>query len=398
MANILDLDQDGIESVLLSANLKCLAQLSCTCSFFKGAVADPAFLTRLRATHESKAAADSEADEKPAEPGFILPTSTADSLEALAVVEAMRNLRTNHITFHLGSLQMVSKSKALLSEYAEILRNHPGLRLRIDSHTGVGAPPHIAPSHSVERAKVVVKYLARKGIAASRLRACAWGMDVGRARRWPASQAYARVEIFVAFGTAVEAAAADSSTADSDGRSDDVTDEEQLPETDFPLKRCLPTWPSYYVGLQPRTASIDLADETEETNQDSDDSGDDDSVSGMGVPQGLLQMLQGLGADHVIQMSNGQVISAAGLLGALLQGNAVNNSDDDEDGVEIGIGSSESDDDDEVYGDAVDNDDDNDDDDEEGVGQGQNDEAQEALVGDSSAHTEPPTSWEDAVD
>ena len=77
------------------------------------------------------------------------------SLEQLAIVETMRELKSNYIIFHLASLRMVGASKRLLSQYATLMRRHPRLRLRIDSHTGVGAPPHIAPQHSVQRALVV---------------------------------------------------------------------------------------------------------------------------------------------------------------------------------------------------------------------------------------------------
>ena len=48
------------------------------------------------------------------------------------------------------------------------------LRLRVDAHTGVGAPPHIAQQHSVLRACAVTRRLARLGVPLRRIVACAW--------------------------------------------------------------------------------------------------------------------------------------------------------------------------------------------------------------------------------
>ena len=50
---------------------------------------------------------------------------------------------------------MTNASKLLLNHYLTLLRRHPKLELRIDSHTGVGAPPQVHASHSVRRAAVV---------------------------------------------------------------------------------------------------------------------------------------------------------------------------------------------------------------------------------------------------
>jgi len=93
------------------------------------------------------------------------------------------HIKSNHIVFHLASLKMVKESKNLLAQYAKLMQRHPRLLMRIDSHTGVGAPPPIAPQHSVQRACVVAKHLVELGIGLERVMACAWGMDVGRARR-----------------------------------------------------------------------------------------------------------------------------------------------------------------------------------------------------------------------
>ena len=55
-----------------------------------------------------------------------------------------------------------------LSRLLALMLRHPRLLMRVDSHTGVGAPPRIAPQHSISRACVVAQYLGRKGVPASR--------------------------------------------------------------------------------------------------------------------------------------------------------------------------------------------------------------------------------------
>lgn len=210
--HLLDLGDNGLEGVLLSKALgvQSLARLSCTCIMFRQTMKDATFLRRLTAAYgfistpvpapDAAAAnegrisetSDAEDDDGSDSPGaapvpasdFLLSTAVVDSLAALDVLTSMRaDVKTNHIVFHLASLRMVKQSKDVLGEYAKLMKRHPRLRLRIDAHTGVGAPPPIAPQHSVQRACVVAKQLVAFGIGLERVVACAWGMDVGRARR-----------------------------------------------------------------------------------------------------------------------------------------------------------------------------------------------------------------------
>ena len=56
-----------------------------------------------------------------------------------------------------------------MAAYADILRAHPRLLVKVDAHTGVGAPPPIAPQHSMARGAVVAKFLVELGVDPSRI-------------------------------------------------------------------------------------------------------------------------------------------------------------------------------------------------------------------------------------
>ena len=62
------------------------------------------------------------------------------------------------------------------------MARHPRLKMRVESHTGVGAPPSIAPEHSVRRALTLLQQLSADGVALERISVNAWGMDVGLAQ------------------------------------------------------------------------------------------------------------------------------------------------------------------------------------------------------------------------
>ena len=173
MAYFLELG-DMLEGVLLQSDMSSLGRLACTCKFFKAALADPVFVALLAAAQGFVTAVGSStrtgaADRAVANDGdrngpfrvtvlrgagreggssnstpaaftaAAYPAALADSIEAVAVMQAVRALASNHVVFHMGSLHMTTAAKARLSEYAALMRRHPRLRMRIDSHTGVGA-------------------------------------------------------------------------------------------------------------------------------------------------------------------------------------------------------------------------------------------------------------------
>ena len=391
--HVLDIGEDGLLSVLPHVrDAFDLARLASTCRVFHQMLRDRSVLARIAQVRFPDAAGsedddgglppvarsraggsdddealtsdedDEEADHAaPPRPAsnykeFRLPPASkvgVDSLEVLAVMERVRALESNHIVFHLASLSMVDRSKALLNRYVGLMRRHPRLRLRIDSHCGVGAPPSIAPSHSEARACTVAQYVVRRGISVDRISASAWGMDVGRARRWPATKEFARCDIFL--GLAPPPA----------------TEEDETLAAFPPGASSLPARPRYYEGIEPRIASIDRASLDADGEDESDGGGDSDSDSdgeGLALPAGmpagligLLQQLQAPGAQGAsIQLPGGHVVSAQQLLSSLLAGGGLGPSgevdSDDDDGSDDGA----------AYGGALEGSDDDDDDDDDG--------------------------------
>ena len=361
---LLGLDDDALEAVLLVAPTIVLGNLICTCKQMRTNISAQPFLQRLcksRKLSNGPAAAPPSTSLQ-----FHCPADFVDSLEALAVLEAMsgKDLGENHVAFHLASLTMTKPSKALLTHYLALLKRHPKLELRIDSHTGVGAPAGVHASHSVRRAAVVADWLMSHGVAAERLSACAWGYRVGMKRNWPARPEFARVELFVAFpsrgtclqqacdspakspvaeSSAAQSSAAESSVADSssggkeareEGKEGETAEkaaaeiesaagEAPPPQDKFDRARCLPSWPSYYESVAPVKAFFTFAEDEDVDCDALDDGEDSDDDEGGGIGQGgllqMLQQLQGLGPNHVVQLPNGQVMGAAAFL-ALLQG------------------------------------------------------------------------------
>ena len=97
-------------------------------------------------------------------------------------------------------------------------------------------------------------------------------------------------------------------------------------ETGFSVERCMPCWPSYYEGIEPRVASVARAELAGE--EEHEDGGDSETGGGAGMPVGLLQiiaLIQGLAPGDIIALPSGQHVLAADLLGALA------NQGDDED-------------------------------------------------------------------
>ena len=146
-----DLGEDLLEHVLLLLDPASLARLSGTGEIFRSSLRplSAPFLRRLLLARGFGDVSSS---------AFPLPASFADSFEALAVMEAMRAIadakpRPNHVVFQLGSLSIVGSSKRTLDRYAALMLRHPRLLMRVDSHTGVGAPPRIAPQHSISSSR-----------------------------------------------------------------------------------------------------------------------------------------------------------------------------------------------------------------------------------------------------
>ena len=376
MSTIL-LGDDELEHLILLCETATVARFAKCSVGLRQKLKDPLLIRRLFASRSFPARPSEELPSTPLSKrnrAAQFYFSSTDSIEALAVAEAVRDIGTHHIIFHLASLSIVASSKKLLSSYAALMQRHPKLVMRIDSHTGVGAPRHIADDHSVSRAAVAAKYCVKKGVSASRISACAWGMRVGLACDWPARQEFARVEIALAFR---------DEAADND-------------DAAVPLTRLFPTRPSYYDGVAPAEEFVDRSEfsiaepggnagESGEAGTlvpsgSDDDSDDDDGPGGGGGSLlQLLQGLQGLGQNAVVTLPGGQTMSAALLLNMLQQHHG-GEMDDDEEGDE---------DEEDEDGEQNDEDEDDDDDDEaeadneddEEMGNAEEDDEEGAFIG-----------------
>ena len=340
---LLSLSDDDLIAVLLLADTRTLGRLMCTCHHLDEALRSPLLLRMLALSRGFKEEGPQDDDNQGTQ--YTLLVRHVDSIEALAVLEAMRRLESNHILFRLGSLVMTPSSVNRLCGYAELLHRHSRLLLRIDSHTGVGAPPMIHRSHSVRRASIVADYLDDKGIGSDRVSANAWGYRVGMKNHWPARPEFARVELSVAFAPASPGNASssgDSSASASASASGDDSPPPCAPSatTAFDRSACLPSWPSYYEEVKPVRSNItfDHADKDFDfdaiDDEAGDNDGDDDHVHN-GVPIALLpllqqlQGLQGLGPGDTVTLSNGQVVDGVALLQLLQQLNGGQDSDEE---------------------------------------------------------------------
>jgi len=105
-------------------------------------------------------------------------------------------------------------------------------------------------------------------------------------------------------------------------------------QSGFSVERCMPCWPLYYEGIEPRVASVARAELAGEEEHEGGGDSDSDTEGGAGTA-GLLQiiaLLHGLAPGDVVALPNGQHILTADLLGALVnQGDDGGDDDDDDD-------------------------------------------------------------------
>lgn len=172
--------------------------------------------------------------------------------------------------------------------------------------------------------------------------------------RWPATQEYARAEVYLAMEPhdkrlTTDAKGAGLSAVDSEddgNRKGENTGEiggaekDQSPsvsEFAFSFEHCMPCWPAYYRGIEPRVASVASGELAGDEENEHDSEGDD--AGGNGMPTGLMQviaLMHGLAPGDTIVLPNGQHLMAADLLGAMLaQGGSEPDDDDLDDGGDL---------------------------------------------------------------
>ena len=85
--------------------------------------------------------------------------------------------RSGNINFHSGSARLQADSSALLDSVADIITRCPGLKIEVSGHTDADGSPSANQYLSQQRAKAVVRYLVKKGLAADRFTAMGYGED-----------------------------------------------------------------------------------------------------------------------------------------------------------------------------------------------------------------------------
>ena len=85
--------------------------------------------------------------------------------------------RSGNINFHSGSARLQADSSALLDSVADIIARCPDLKIEVSGHTDADGTPAANQYLSQQRAKAVVRYLVKKGLAADRFTATGFGED-----------------------------------------------------------------------------------------------------------------------------------------------------------------------------------------------------------------------------
>ncbi len=106
-------------------------------------------------------------------------------------LQALARIDTTVVAFQQGSNSFTPGSDIALNQIAELLRNHPGKRLRIEGHTDNTGPDSVNLRLSQERAQAVVRYLEARNASPNQLIAKGYGAtqpiadnttEAGRAR------------------------------------------------------------------------------------------------------------------------------------------------------------------------------------------------------------------------
>lgn len=85
--------------------------------------------------------------------------------------------RSGNINFHSGSARLQADSAPLLDSVADIISRCSGLKIEVSGHTDADGAPSANQYLSQQRAKAVVRYLVKKGLAADRFTATGYGED-----------------------------------------------------------------------------------------------------------------------------------------------------------------------------------------------------------------------------
>jgi outer membrane protein OmpA-like peptidoglycan-associated protein len=108
----------------------------------------------------------------------LAPPSVADSGRIMALAARLASgqaLTLRALYFEQGKAELLPQVQASLDTLGQALRSRPTLRLEVQGHTDNQGDPAVNQLLSRRRAELVCRYLAERGIAASRLRAVGYG-------------------------------------------------------------------------------------------------------------------------------------------------------------------------------------------------------------------------------
>lgn len=106
-------------------------------------------------------------------------------------LQSLARIDTSAVAFQPGSNSFTPGSDTALNQIAELLRDNPGKRLRIEGHTDDTGPAAVNLRLSQERAEAVARYLEARNVSANQLIAKGYGSsqpiadnatETGRAR------------------------------------------------------------------------------------------------------------------------------------------------------------------------------------------------------------------------
>ena len=105
-------------------------------------------------------------------PKFTPTPPTADPFATLKIGEAVV---LRHVVFAQSAYTLLPEAYAELDKLVRVLQTNPALRVEIGGHTDDVGDKRLNQSLSEYRAKMVVDYLTRQGVAATRLTATGYG-------------------------------------------------------------------------------------------------------------------------------------------------------------------------------------------------------------------------------
>ncbi len=81
------------------------------------------------------------------------------------------------VFFRTGRARIRSRSRKLLKNIAQVMKNHPELKIRVEGHTDDVGDPDKNETLSQKRAEAVVKYIIKQGVPADRLTPVGFGQN-----------------------------------------------------------------------------------------------------------------------------------------------------------------------------------------------------------------------------